>query len=231
MEKAFEHPLQSAVGSLVGILLATAPVSSALAQDTGWPKSYVRMVVPGGSGTAADVAARLIGQHLSELWGQQTIVENRPGAGGMTGTTYIAQSPPDGHSLLFAQGAPLSLTPHAFTSIPYNVERDFEPVIFVGVVPLVLASNVKLPVETIPELIAMASKQPGKLTFATASSRSIPHLAGEYFKQAAKIDLLHVPYVGYPQALGDTMSGTVDLILAVRRLYISARPANCTCSE
>ena len=104
-----------------------------------WPQRFVRMVVPGGSGTAADVAARIVSQPLSELWGQQVIVENRAGAGGIVGTASVAQAPADGYSLLFAQGAPLSLTPHAFKSVPYDVERDLEPIIFVGYSPLVLA--------------------------------------------------------------------------------------------
>ena len=124
----------------------------------------------------------------------------------------IAQSAPDGYSLLFAQGAPLSLTPHAFKSVPYDVERDFEPIIFAGYGPLVLASSPTLPVANVAELIALAKRQPGKLSFATASARSIPHLAGEYFLSAAGIAMVNVPYNGYPRAIQDTMSGTVDVI-------------------
>jgi len=188
-------------------LLASPP-----AQAQNWPARFVRMVVPGGSGTAADVSARIIAQALAERWGQQVIVENRPGAGGVVGTMQIAQSAPDGYSLLFAQGAPLSLTPHAFKSVPYDVERDFEPIIFAGYGPLVLASSPTLPVANVAELIALAKRQPGKLSFATASARSIPHLAGEYFLSAAGIAMVNVPYNGYPRAIQDTMSGTVDVI-------------------
>jgi len=188
-------------------LLASPP-----AQAQNWPARFVRMVVPGGSGTAADVSARIIAQALAERWGQQVIVENRPGAGGVVGTMQIAQSAPDGYSLLFAQGAPLSLTPHAFKSVPYDVERDFEPIIFAGYGPLVLASSPTLPVANVAELIALAKRQPGKLSFATASARSIPHLAGEYFLSAAGIAMVNVPYNGYPRAIQDTISGTVDVI-------------------
>ena len=188
-------------------LLASLP-----AQAQNWPTRFVRMVVPGGSGTAADVSARIIAQALSERWGQQVIIENRPGAGGVIGTMQIAQSAPDGYSLLFAQGAPLSLTPHAFKSVPYDVERDFEPIIFAGYGPLVLASSPKLPVTSVAELIALAKRQPGKLSFATASARSIPHLAGEYFLSAAGVAMVNVPYNGYPRAIQDTMTGTVDVI-------------------
>src|SRR5215203_2474468 len=114
-------------------LLTIAALAAALpaqAQTQNWPSRFVRLVVPGGSGTAADVSARIIAQGLSERWGQQVVVENRPGAGGVAGTVHIAQSAPDGYSLLFAQGAPLSLTPHAFKSVPYDMQRDFEPIIF-----------------------------------------------------------------------------------------------------
>ena len=193
-------------------LAALVTALPAQAQVQNWPSRFVRLVVPGGSGTAADVSARIIAQALSERWGQQVVVENRPGAGGVAGTVHIAQSAPDGYSLLFAQGAPLSLTPHAFKSVPYDVERDFEPIIFASYGPLVLASSPKLPVNSVAELIEFARRQPGKLSFATASARSIPHLAGEYFLKAANVEMINVPYNGYPRAIQDTITGTVDVI-------------------
>ena len=204
--------MTSAQRFLVALFLAVTQLTPTQAQTQTWPNRFVRLVVPGGSGTSADVTARIVAQQLSERWGQQVIVENRPGAGGVVGALQIAQSPPDGYSLLFAQGAPLSLSPHAFKSIPYDVERDFEPVIFAGYSPLVLASSPKLPVSNVAELIALAKQKPGKLSFATASARSIPHLAGEYFKYAAGVDMVNVPYNGYPRAIADTISGTVDVI-------------------
>lgn len=199
-------------------LLALASCASALpapafAQDAEWPSRYVRMVVPGGSGTAADVGARLIAKHLSDRWGQQVIVENRPGAGGMAGTANIARATPDGYALLFAQGAPLSLAPHTMKTVPYDVERDLEPVIFAGLVPLVLAASGKLPVRTTAELIALAKASPGKLTFATSSARSIPHLAADLLMRKAGVQMVQVPYVGYPSAIQDTISGTVDVLM------------------
>jgi len=198
-----------------GFLLGLAALATALpaqAQLQNWPSRFVRLVVPGGSGTAADVSARIFAQALSERWGQQVVVENRPGAGGVAGTVHIAQSAPDGYSLLFAQGAPLSLTPNAFKSVPYDVERDFEPIIFASYGPLVLASSPKLPVNSVAELIEFARRRPGKLSFATASARSIPHLAGEYFLKAANVEMINVPYNGYPRAIQDTITGTVDVI-------------------
>ena len=140
------------------------------AQAQSWPSRFVRIVVPGGSGTAADVSARIVAQALSELWNQQVVVENKPGAGGVVGTVHAIQSPPDGYTLLYAQGAPLSLTPYAFKSVPYDVERDLEPIMFVGYGPLLLASSMKLPVKSVADVIDLARKNPGKLSFATASS-------------------------------------------------------------
>ncbi len=200
------------LGSLAALLAVASVASPGEAQAQSWPSRYVRMVVAGGSGTAADVAARIAAQQLSERWGQQVVVENRPGAGGMAGTANIAQSDPDGYSLLFAQGAPLSLTPHTIKSIPYNVERDLEPIIFIGTVPLVLAATAKRPINSVADLIALARQAPGSLSFATASARSIPHLAGEYFQSKAGVRMVHVPYVGYPRAIQDTITGTVDVI-------------------
>jgi tripartite-type tricarboxylate transporter receptor subunit TctC len=172
------------------------------------------MVVAGGSGTSADVSARILSHYLTERWGQQVVVENRPGAGGVAGAVSIVQSPPDGYSLLFSQSAPLSLSPHTMKSVPYDVERDFQPIIFVGMVPFVLASNVKLPVNDLAGLVAYARQAPGKVSFATASAGSTPHLAGVLFQRMAGIQMVNVPYVGYPRAIQDTISGVVDTIFA-----------------
>lgn len=181
---------------------------------------------PGGSATAADITARIVSHHLSERWGQQVIVENRPGAGGMAGTAHIAQSPPDGYALLYAHGAPLSLSPHTFKSISYDVERDFEPVLFVGMVPLVLAAHGKLPVSNLAELIAYARKEPNRVTFATPSAGSIPHLAGVLFQKLAGVQMVHVPYVGFPRAIQDTVAGIVDLIFGGVQLMSQQQSGN-----
>lgn len=185
----------------------------ATAQQT-WPTRFVRMVVAGGSGTSADVSSRVVSQYLSERWGQQVIVENRPGAGGVAGAASIAQATPDGYSLLFAQSAALSLSPHLIKPTPYDVERDFEPIIFVGMVPFVLAANNKQPVTNLSEFIAYARKEPNKVSYATSAAGSAPHLAGVLFQRMADVQMVHVPYVGYPRAIQDTLSGFVDVIFA-----------------
>jgi tripartite-type tricarboxylate transporter receptor subunit TctC len=206
------------LAALLAAVLAPPLSAHAQAPSQPWPARFVRLVIPGGLGTVADFQARLMAQHLSELWGQQVIVENKPGAGGVAGTAHVAQQAPDGYSLLFAQGAPLVLAPHAFKSIPYVVERDFDPVLFASYSPLVLAVSAKLPVASTAELIALAKKQPGKLSFATSSARSIPHLAAEYFMRETGADMVNVPYIGYPRAIQDTVSGTVDVIVGGAQL-------------
>ncbi len=217
---------QSCIVLGIATLLALPPSAPASSQESDWPAHYVRMVVPGGSATAADLAARLIATHLAEPWKQQVVVENRPGAGGMAGTAQIARATPDGYSLLFAQGAPLSLSPHTFESVPYDVERDLAPVVFVGMVPLVLAASPKLQVTTTTDLIAIARKNPGKLTFATSSARSIPHLAADYLMRAANIEMVQVPYVGYPQAIQDTVTGTVDALFGGAQVITQSEGGN-----
>ena len=213
------------LGPASAALLATiwaAVASSADAQEVAWPTRFVRMIVPGGSATAADVAGRLVAQHLSDKWGQQLVVENRPGAGGMAGTAQIARSNPDGYSLLFAQGAPLSLSPFTSKSVPYDVERDLEPIVFVGKVPLVLAVSKKLGVSTVGDLVALAKGSPGKLSFATASARSIPQLAADLFMRLSDIKMIQVVYNGYPHAIQDTMTGTVDAIFGGAQIISQA---------
>ena len=199
---------------IAAMMAAAVVAASPTSAQQPWPSRFVRLVVAGGSGTSADVAARVVSHHLAELWGQQVIVENRPGAGGVAGAASIAQSIPDGYSLLFSQSAPLSLSPHVVKPVPYDVERDFEPVIFIGMVPFVLASNEKLPVGNLAEFIAYARKEPGKVSFATSAAGSAPHLAAVLFQRMAGMQMVHVPYVGYPRAIQDTLSGFVDVIFA-----------------
>lgn len=201
-------------GALATIASLVVTLSPASSQPQPWPTRYVRMVIAGGSGTSADIAARIVWHHLTERWGQQVIVENRPGAGGVAGAASVAKSMPDGYSLLFSQGTPLSLSPHTMDSVPYDVQSDFEPVIFVGMVLFVLASSNKLPIKNLAELIAYARQAPGKVSFATASAGSVPHLAGVLFQRNAGIQMVNVPYVGYPRAIQDTVSGFVDVIIA-----------------
>jgi tripartite-type tricarboxylate transporter receptor subunit TctC len=196
------------VGSL---LLAVLLHSHANAQD--WPTKYVRMIVPGSSGSAPDVMARVIADRLTQKWGQQVIVENQPGAGGNIGVAAAARSAPDGYTLLFSQATPLTLNQHLFKQIPYNVEKDLDPITFVGDGPMLIAASPKLGVKTIKELIDKAKASGGKLSYATPGVKNVPHLTGELFKSMTGVEMQHVSYRANSQAVTDTMTGVVDLVI------------------
>jgi tripartite-type tricarboxylate transporter receptor subunit TctC len=200
---------------IVAIALAlAAPV--ALAQS--WPTKPVRFFVAGAAGSAPDIIARLVGDGLSKLWGQQVIIDNRPGAAGNTGTAAAAAAPADGYNFLFGQAAPLALNQHTFNSLGFDAEKDFVPVVGLGISPMMIAVNNDLPVKNVQELIALAKAQPGKLNFGTSSQRNIPHLTGELLNGMAGIKLTHVPYKSNAQAAAETASG-------LTQIYIDGVPA------
>ena len=202
----YSHPL-----ALVLLALAVLAVSPATAQD--WPTRPVHMVVAGAPGSAPDVIARIIGNKLTEPWGQQIIVDNKPGAAGNLGTEAAAHAPADGYTLLFGQAAPLSMNRFVFKTLPFDVERDFVPVVNIGLSPMMIAANPTLPANTIGELAALAKAQPGKLTFGTSSSRNIPHLTGELLKRAGGFDMTHVSYRANSQAMQDVVTGETQLMI------------------
>lgn len=196
---------------LAGLALLHASCDLAAAQQ--WPSRLVKFVVAGAPGSAPDVISRIIGDRLTQKWRQPVIIDNQPGAGGNRGTAVAAHSAPDGYTFLFGQAAPLALNRYTFKQLPFDVEKDFDPVIMVGMSPMMIAASPKSNLHTVAELIAAAKKEPGKLTFATSSVRNIPHSTGELLKSLAQIDLLHVSYRANPQAIADTMTGIVDLMI------------------
>lgn len=177
----------------------------------GYPSKPVRMVVgfPPGGGT--DVVARVIGQKLSEWWGQAVAVENRPGATGTIGADAVAKSAPDGYTLLMGHVNSHAIAPNLFKQLPYDPIRDFAAVAYVGYVPNVLAVHPSVPAKSMRELIALAKAKPGSLHFASSGNGSTQHLAGEMFKQLAGIDMVHVPYKGSGDAIKDLLGGVVEL--------------------
>ena len=167
--------------------------------DTG-----TRAEVPGAHGSALsspsppgcpDTATRTIGQKLSERWGQPSITENRVGAGGTIGTEYAAKAKPDGYTLLMGSSTELAVNPNLYTRLSYNTVRDFAPVALIAYTPLVLVAHPSLPVKTIKELAALAKARPGELNFASTGNGSTLHFAGEMFKRAANVSLVHVPHI------------------------------------
>jgi tripartite-type tricarboxylate transporter receptor subunit TctC len=194
---------------LASLLLATLVPLAASAQP--YPNKPVRMVVgfPPGGGT--DILARLVAQKLSETWGQQVVVENRPGASATIAANVVAKAPPDGYTLSMGQLTPNAIAPALMADLPYDPSRDFVPIVLVGTSPNVLVVNPGLPAKNLQELVALAKSRPGKVTYASSGPGSLQHIAAELFSKVAGVEIVHVPYKGSGQAIIDLMSGQVDL--------------------
>ncbi len=198
---------------LLALALPVAACLAAPAVADSWPSRPVKMIVAGAPGSAPDVICRIVGNKLSGLWGQQVIVDNRPGAAGNLGTEMAARATPDGYTLLFGQAAPLSLNRWEFKSLPFDPERDFAPVANVGLSPMMIVVSPNVPAANLSEFIALAKEKPGKLSFGTSSSRNIPHLTGELLKKMAGINIVHVSYRSNAQAIQDVESGDVQMMI------------------
>ncbi|MCC6776485.1 MAG: tripartite tricarboxylate transporter substrate binding protein [Hyphomicrobiales bacterium] len=199
--------LQRALAILV---LALPPLAGAAAQDfPSWP---VRFVVPYAAGGSGDVLARLIGDKLAALWGQQVVVDNKPGAGGLIGTEFAARSEPDGHTIYLATDGPLTIAATLHKHVPYDWKRDFAPVSMIAVGYQIMLASPKLPAGNLKEFIALAQKEPGKLNYASIGIGSAPHLGAEMFMSLAKVRLTHVPYRGSSaQAITALITGDVAM--------------------
>ena len=191
---------------------AALPVSPRIARAQAYPARPVRIIVGFGPGGAPDIVSRLLGQWLSERLGQQFVVEVRSGAGSNIATEAVVKSPPDGYTLLMG-GLPNAINATLYDKLNFNFIRDFAPV--AGVVSTVnlLLVNPSVQAKTVPELIAYAKANPGKLNMASAGSGSAPHLAGELIKMMAGIDMIHVPYRGAGLALTDLIGGQVQVLV------------------
>ncbi len=186
-----------------------ACVPAAVAQP--YPAKSIRMVVPFTAGGPTDIAARIVAQKLTESWGQQVVVESRPGASGTIGTDVVAKSPPDGYTILLGASAHV-IVPSLLPRLPYDPIRDFTAVSIVMSSPLVLAVTPTLPVRNIREFIALAKARPGELSFASSGAGSSTHLTSELLKSVTGTNMVHVPYKGQSQALTDVISGQVPFM-------------------
>ncbi|HJU23985.1 MAG TPA: tripartite tricarboxylate transporter substrate binding protein [Casimicrobiaceae bacterium] len=191
--------------------LAALCGAPAIAQDD-YPSRPIRLVVPFPAGGTTDILARAVAQRLSQTWGQQVIVDNRPGAGGNIGSDLVAKAPPDGYTLLMGTVGTHAINPSLYKKMPYDHVKDFAPVILVAGVPNVLVVNPSLPVHSVQELIAYGKANPGKLDFASSGNGTSIHLSGELFKTMTGIEMTHVPYKGSAPALTDLMGGQVQLM-------------------
>src|SRR5215468_1953641 len=190
---------------------AAVPVLPRFATAQAYPSRPVRIVVGFAAGQAVDIVTRIISQSLSERLGQQFIIENRPGAGGNIGTEVVVRAPADGYTLL-AVGANNMINATLYEKLNFDFMRDIAPVASVYRVPQVMEVNPSFPAKTVPEFIAYAKANPGKIYFASAGNGSTAHLSGELFNMMAGIKMLHVPYRGAPPALTDLIGGQVHVM-------------------
>jgi tripartite-type tricarboxylate transporter receptor subunit TctC len=179
----------------------------------GFPSRTVRVIVPYPPGGATDLIGRLVAQKTPERLGQPMIVENRTGAGGVIGAEVVAKAAADGHTILLSSPAEVAILPH-LQKMPYRADRDFAPVSLAAVTPLILVVHPALPVRTVKELIALAKARPGQLTYASAGTGGVQHLAGELLKITSRVDLVHVPYKGAGPAMPDLLGGHVAMFFA-----------------
>ena len=194
---------------LLVLLISTLTPIFASAQS--WPQKPIRMVIPYPPGGPTGVMGRLVATKLPELLGQPVIVDNKPGASGQMGAADVAKAAPDGYTFLTNASIHV-INPHVYSKPMVDPIREFTPVALIGVVPLVMVVPPMQPAKDVKEFIAWAKANPGKVNFASASSASAQHLAGEHFKQVTGIDMQHVPYNGSGPALADLVGGHVQLM-------------------
>ncbi|MBV9833752.1 MAG: tripartite tricarboxylate transporter substrate binding protein [Alphaproteobacteria bacterium] len=193
-------------------LAASALALPAVARaQAAWPTQPVKLVVGFATGQAIDILARLIAQSLTEQFGQQFIVDNKPGAGGNIATESVARAPADGYSLMVI-GANNPINTTLYDKLGFDLLRDFAPVAGIYRVYQVMEVNPSFPAKTIPEFIAYAKANPGKINFGSAGTGSVAHVSGEFFKLLAGVEMQHVPYRGAPLALADLLSGQVHVM-------------------
>jgi tripartite-type tricarboxylate transporter receptor subunit TctC len=194
------------------LTLPLALLERAAAQD--FPSRPVRFVVPYAAGGSGDLLARLLGNKLASIWGQQVVVDNRAGAGGLIGTEFAARSEPDGYTLYLATDGPLTIAATLYKRVSYDWKHDFAPVSMLAMGYQVLIVSPSLPARNVQELIALARQKPGELNYASIGVGSAPHLAAELFKSVAKVDITHVPYRGSSaQAITALIAGDVSMFL------------------
>jgi tripartite-type tricarboxylate transporter receptor subunit TctC len=199
---------RSGVAILTLAFSSSVPIGSATAQD--YPAKPIRFVI----GPAPDVLARLVGQKLTEAWGQQVVVDQRPGAGGILAAEIVAKAPPDGYTWLLSTGAYTTLV-GLYPKLPFDFVRDFAPVSLLATIPFLLVAHPSLPAKSVQELLKLARARPGQINYASGGTGTTSHLAGEMFKNMTKINIVHVPYKSVPASLVGLISGETQLTFAI----------------
>lgn len=182
------------------------------AADNLFPVKPLRVVVPLAPGGGSDIVARIAGHALADAWGQALVIDNRPGAGGTIGTALVAKAPADGYTALISSST-MAIGPALFKNIGFDVLKDFSPVTLIADQPSIIAVNPKVPAKTLPELIALFKKEPGKHAFGSAGNGTASHLANELFKLSAKVNTIHVPYKSAGLATNGLLSGEIQYMV------------------
>jgi tripartite-type tricarboxylate transporter receptor subunit TctC len=208
--------------SAVTLGLAAPFIARSAIAQAPWPTKPVRIVVPFPPGQAADIFARIMAERLTEIWKQQVIVDNKGGGGGIPGTETGRMAAPDGYTLLVATSGTFGVNPSLYADLPYRPLVDFKPITNMLRAPLVIVAHPDFPASTVAELIALARKDPGKLSYASAGPGTAQHLSMELFKLRAKIDIEHIPYKGSGPAMADLLGGHVKLMMDSTASAVSA---------
>ncbi|NBS57398.1 MAG: hypothetical protein EBS65_10195 [Betaproteobacteria bacterium] len=200
--------------SIAVLAFATLSAAPFAAQAQSYPTRPVTVIVPQAPGGANDTVARVVLAKLSEAMGQQFVVENRTGAGGNVGTQYAAKAAKDGYTLLLTVGSAHTINPALYKNAGFDPVRDFDPISVVGTAPYVLAVNANVPVKNVAELVAWIKAQPSTVNYASAGNGTLNHLLAEMFKQAAGVNLLHIPYKAAAASVTDVVNGTIPVTFA-----------------
>lgn len=202
-----KYVVRCVLSGAVAALLAAAP-----AQAQTYPAKPVRLIVPFGVGGSVDTLSRLVAQPIGDAWGQQILVDVRPGAGSLIGTDVVAKSKPDGYTMMMAN-ASSTMAVSVYKTVPYDLLRDFTAVGMIGYTPHLTVVHPSLPVKNLKELISLARARPGEINYSSAGSGVGSHLAVELFKSVAKVDATHVPYKGAAPAVMGLVAGEVSLMI------------------
>ena len=194
---------------MTGVLFAGQPLHAA---ENSFPVKPLRVVVPLAPGGGSDIVARIAAQALADAWGQALVVDNRPGAGGTIGAAIVARAPADGYTTLVSSST-MAIGPALYKKIDFDILKDFSPVTLIADQPSIIAVNPKVPAKTLPELLALFRKSPGRYAFGSAGNGTASHLANELFRMSAGVDTLHVPYRSAGLAATGLLSGEIDYMV------------------
>ncbi|MDB5905511.1 MAG: hypothetical protein JWM26_4389 [Betaproteobacteria bacterium] len=194
--------------SINRLAVAAALFSTAYAFAQTYPARPIRMIVPFPPGGSTDLVARVVAQKMSDAWGQQVVVDNRPGANGMIGTDLVAKAAPDGYTIVLGTIGPMAINASLYR-MPYDIARDLAPITYTANIANVLVVNPSVPAKDVKELVALAKAKPGTLTFGSSGTGGAPHMAVELFKILAKVNVVHVPYKGGGPSMTDAVGGQI----------------------